>query len=127
MDPNNNQGNDYSPSVGSLWKAPNRIWTTGFARNSNKDGLHPSIVERIRTDKISLSLTPGTTKNYKKGSCVYRINLNSRKKTYFLLNLAMPYLMEDLIVLKKGWNNVRKLNNKQLESFLWQIKMCKGL
>lgn len=117
----------YLPAIGSIWKAPNRIWKTGFASNKTFDGLHPALVEKVNTDKIQVRLVPGTSKDYKKGSCVYIVDLNNcGRKSFFLLKLSMPFLIEDLLDLEKGWDNKYELDEKQLNSFNWQIKICKG-
>jgi len=52
----------YKPQVGSIWTAPNRIWTSGFAQNSPKEKIHPSVLEKLLTDQITVSLVPGTSK-----------------------------------------------------------------
>ena len=115
----------YNPPVGSIWKAPNFIWTTNFARNKDQYGLHPSIVERVRIDRIA-NLAPGTSKK-RIGSCVFKADMGESGKTsYFLLDLSMPITLEQLLEFEKGWNNVEELSDKQLKSFLQQIKFCKG-
>ena len=115
----------YNPPVGSIWKAPNFIWTTNFARNKDQYGLHPSIVERVRIDRIA-SLAPGTSRK-RIGSCVFKTDLGENGKiSYFLLDLSMPITLDQLLEFEKGWNNVEELNEKQLQNFLQQIKFCKG-
>ena len=64
------------PQFGSIWKAPNRIWTSGFARHSEKNEIHPSVIEKIYTDKITVSLVPGTSIE-KRGSCVFKADLTN--------------------------------------------------
>jgi hypothetical protein len=116
----------FVPEVGSIWKAPNRIWTTNFAKNNNSDQFHPSIIEKVYHDGISIQLAPGSSKNYRKGKCVFKVILKNQKITsYFLLKLSMPYLIEDLIILKRGWNSIEKINGNELKRFNWQIKICK--
>ena len=117
----------YHPEVGSIWKAPNQIWTSNFAKNKNGEGFHPSIVEKLKGDKISVQLAPGTTKEYRKGSCVYKADIKGDGKySFFLLKLSMPYIIDDLLNLNRGWNGIDSLNEKQLQDFEWQIKICKG-
>ncbi|HOE39205.1 MAG TPA: hypothetical protein PLG05_04410 [Bacteroidales bacterium] len=117
----------YKPEFGSIWKAPNKIWTNNFAKNKSKEDLHPAIVERVRNDNVSVQLVPGTTKEYKKGSCVFKVDLaGDNTFSYFLLKLSMPYIIEDLLNMERGWNGVDVLNEDQIHDFKWQIKMCKG-
>jgi len=117
----------YQPSVGSIWKAPNNIWTNSFAKNKSENDFHPSIVEKIRTDNVSVQLAPGTTKEYQKGSCVFKVDLvGDGKFSFFLLKLSMPYIIEDLLNLDRGWNGIDILDDTQLKNFMWQIKICKG-
>jgi hypothetical protein len=117
----------YRPDVGSIWKAPNFIWQTGFARNIDGDSFHPAIVERIKADNFSVQLAPGTSVNYNKGSCVYKIDLaNDGIITSFLLKLSMPYTINSLLDLERGWNGVDQLDEIRLKEFEWQIKICKG-
>lgn len=117
----------YIPAIGSIWKAPNRIWKTGFASNKTFDGLHPALVEKVSKDKIQVRIVPGTSKDYKKGSCVFIVDLNGYgRKSFFLLNLSMPILIEQLLELERGWNGIEELNEKQQADFLWKIKICKG-
>ena len=117
----------YKPEIGSIWKAPNSIWTNNFAKNKKPKGYHPSIVEKIRQDNVSVQLAPGTSKEYKKGSCVFKIDLKGDGKySFFLLKLSMPYIIDDLLNLDRGWNGIESLNEKQLKDLEWQIKICKG-
>ncbi len=117
----------YRPEVGSIWKAPNRIWNNSFAKNKPAESFHPSIVEKIKNDGISVQLAPGTTKEYQQGSCVFKVDLKGDGIfSFFLLKLSMPYIIEDLLKLERGWNGVESLNENQLKDFKWQIKMCKG-
>lgn len=117
----------YQPEIGSIWKAPNIIWKNSFAINKSQNGFHPSIVEKIRKDNISVQLVPGTTKEYNKGSCVFKVDLAGDKTfSFFLLKLSMPYIIEDLVKLDRGWNGIDVLNDEQTKDFKWQIKICKG-
>ena len=119
--------NIYKPEIGSIWKAPNKIWTTGFARNKTPEGYHPSIVEKLRLDDVSIQLVPGTSKAYQQGSCVFKVKLGKTDRmTFFLLKLSMPYIIEDLLKLERGWNGINTLSSSQLKDFEWQIKICKG-
>ena len=38
----------------------------------------------------------------------------------------MPYIIEDLLNLGRGWNGIDGLNEEQTNDFKWQIKICKG-
>ncbi|RKD90031.1 hypothetical protein [Mangrovibacterium diazotrophicum] len=114
-------------TVGSIWAAPNYIWNNGFARNLHGLGYHPAIVEKVKKDGISVQLTPGTSKTYKIGSCVFVVKLaRFSRKSNFLLKLSMPYLIEDLEALSTGWDNVQCLSENQLHDFQTQIAFCKG-
>ena len=113
--------------VGSLWQIPNNRWTTGFARNRRNADVHPAIIERIRNDGVSIQIAPGTTRDFKKGICVFKDNLkNSDRTTHFLLKLSMPFAIDNLLQLKSGWNNQFELERKELKEFNWHIKNCKG-
>lgn len=117
----------YKPEIGSIWKAPNNIWTNSFAKNKIGQGYHPSIVEKQKQDGVSVQLVPGTTKDYQKGSCVFQVDLlNDKNYSFFLLKLSMPYLIDDVMCLARGWNGIEELNEQQLKDFIWQIKICKG-
>lgn len=117
----------YKPEIGSIWKAPNNIWTCGFAKNKKPEDFHPSIVEKVKQDGVFVQLAPGTTKEYQKGSSVFKIDLNGNGEySFFLLKLSMPYIIDDLLNLDRGWNGIDSLNESQLQDFEWQIKICKG-
>ena len=116
----------YTPQFGSIWKAPNRIWTSGFARHSTKNKTHPSVVEKIFKDKITVSLVPGTSINHL-GSCVFKAELtNDEIITYFLINLSMPYHVDNLKDLDYGFRDIYELTQVQKENFKRQIKFCRG-
>lgn len=36
----------YCPVIGSLWDAPNGIWNHQFAKNTDKDDYHPSVIRK---------------------------------------------------------------------------------
>jgi hypothetical protein len=118
-----------SPKVttGTIWAASNSIWSNGFAKNKARKAFHPAIVERVRNDGITAIVTPGTSKSYNIGSCVFKVNLTSTsKKSHFLLKLSMPHLVDDLKKLQNNWNGVGKLSAQQLTEFKMQITWCKG-
>lgn len=122
--------NKIKPDIksGTIWQAPNRIWTTNFAKNKNVEGLHPAMVERMNNDSITAYLTPGTSKEYKQGSCVFRLRLRSHmRQSHFLLKYTMPYLKSDLASLNQGWDGVTILDEEQKKALRWQIKICKGI
>lgn len=117
----------YVPQFGSIWKAPNRIWTSGFARGANGEHIHPSIVEKIYKDNVTVTLVPGTSKDYQRGSCVWKADLSvNSRKTYFLLKLSMPYHIDDLKDNERGWDGIDELDNEQKSDFNRQIKFCRG-
>jgi len=117
----------YTPRIGAIYKAPNKIWTNKFASKNDPNQLHPSLLEKIKSDGLTAMICPGTTSKQKNISCTYTIELNNNGiKSYFLLNLSMPYIINDLLKLKQGWNGKKQLNNDQLKDFHWQSKICKG-
>lgn len=117
----------YKPPVGSIWRAPNRIWTSGFAHNqqNNPEGKHPALVEKVKKDKTNVILIPGSSKSYNRGRCVFKTKLVKRTQSYFLINLSMTFDIESLCELNRGWNNVDELNEKQLKDFNLQLKICR--
>ena len=113
---------------GTIWRAPNMIWSTNFAKNKKANDLHPALIERLGNDTITAYLTPGSTKDYKKGSCVFKTRLNGSLRTsHFLLKLSMPYLITQMMDLEQGWSGVNELNSKQIDDLIWQVKICKGI
>jgi len=117
----------YTPEIGTIWKAPNYIWTTGFAANKPPDEIHPSIIEKLDPSRTIAQLVPGTSKDYMKGSCVFKVKLNEKNRvTNFLLKLAMPYSIEVIKNFERGWNGVLELSEEQLGDFKRQIKFCRG-
>lgn len=120
----------YTPDIGSLWAVPNKVWNNGFAHNKAGEDLHPALVERIAPCKTITHIIPGTTKDYKQGSCVFKIKINQKDPTaitsFFLIKLSMPFTKDTLISLSQGWNGVDVLNEKQLADFKMQLKFCKG-
>jgi hypothetical protein len=121
----------YAPEVGSIWAAPNGIWTSAFASNKSKNDYHPSVVGKLSTCKTNCQIVPGTSKDYRKGSCVYKARLNQTDPTcpesYFLIDLFMTFSKVDLLTLKQGWNGVKNIDDIQLKAFKLQIKYCKGI
>ena len=120
----------YTPDIGSFWAIPNKVWNNGFASNKDGDAFHPALVERITPCKTIAHIIPGTSKDYKQGSCVFKIKINQNGPTsiitYFLIKLSMPSTKETLVGLNQGWNGVYNLDEKQLEDFKMQQKFCKG-
>src|SRR4051794_18098216 len=86
--------NLYSPEIGSIWAAPNKIWNNGFAKEKAGDDLHPALVERNSPCNSITYIIPGTSKNHI-GSCTFRTLLNPQDTdkviSYFLIKLSMPY------------------------------------
>lgn len=120
----------YSPEVGSIWIAPNGIWNNSFASNKDREDCHPAIVGKINGDKLSCRIIPGTTKEYQKGCCVFKIKLNPNDPDYpysnFLIKLWMTYNIKDILKLKRGWNDIESLNENQVQEMKLQIKFCTG-
>ena len=121
----------YAPEVGSIWAAPNGIWTNSFASNKSETNYHPSVVGKVSSCRTSCQIVPGTSKDYRKGSCVFKVKLNTSDPTcllsYFLIDLCMTFSKSDLLTLKQGWNGIDNLNEEQLKAFKQQIKFCKGI
>lgn len=121
----------YAPDVGSVWAAPNVIWTNSFASNKLETDYHPSVVGKLSCCKTNCQIVPGTSKDYRKGSCVFKIKINESDPTcpqsYFLIDLWMTFSKSDLLTLKQGWNGIESLNENQLKDFKQQIKFCKGI
>jgi hypothetical protein len=121
----------YLPEIGSLWTAPNGIWNNSFASNKDKDDFHPTVVGKVNADKVSCRIIPGTTKEYQKGSCVYKVKLNPYDPdcptSNFLIKLWMTYNNSDLVKMQRGWNGVDSLNLTQIEDLKLQIKFCTGI
>ncbi|MDR1883314.1 MAG: hypothetical protein LBR26_11125 [Prevotella sp.] len=123
----------YLPEVGSLWTAPNGIWNNFFASNKDKDkdDYHPAVVGKVNADKVSCRIIPGTTKEYQKGSSVYKVKLNPDKRdcptSNFLIKLWMTYNNNDLVKMQRGWNGVESLNQLQITELKLQIKFCTGI
>lgn len=121
----------YTPEIGSIWGAPNGIWINSFASNKSDSNYHPSIVGKVSSCKSIFHLVPGTSKDYRKGSCVYKVKLNksvaSCPFSYFLIDLWMSYSKSELKKLKRGWNGINDLSNDQLKDFKLQIKFCNGI
>jgi len=121
----------YSPEVGSIWAAPNGIWTNSFASNKSENDYHPSLIGKVSECRTSCQIVPGTSKDYRKGSCVFKVKLDNIDPTsslsYFLIALWMTFSKKDLLILKQGWNGTDNLNEQQLKDFKLQIKFCKGI
>jgi len=121
----------YAPEVGSIWAAQNGIWTNSFASNKSETEYHPSVVGKVSSCNTSCQIIPGTSKDYRKGSCVFKVKLDLADPdcsiSYFLIDLWMTFSKSDLMTLKHGWNGVVNLNDEQLKAFKLQIKFCKGI
>jgi len=116
------------PAEGSIWKAPNRIWNNSFARNKSDEGLHPALIERVKKDNQNAILIPGTSKDYRKGSCVFKIRFYPfSRMSYFLMKLSMTMDIESIKQMDQGWHTKKELNKKQIIALRWQLKMCKGI
>lgn len=121
----------YTPAIGSIWVAPNGIWNNQFAHNKADDDVHPSVVGRVFDENKHCWLIPGTSKDYNKGSNVFRVKLNQNDPecpySHFLIKLRMTYNSSDLTNLRRGWNGIDALSNQQTEEFKLQIKFCLGI
>jgi hypothetical protein len=121
----------YTPEVGSILAAPNRIWTNSFAANKPKKDYHPALLGKISNCRTSCNIVPGTSKEYKKGSCVYKVKLNTTDSnwplSHFLIEYWMTINLDDLLNLKSGWNGIKRLNESQLKDLRQQIKFCRGI
>jgi len=120
----------YCPAVGSLWTATNGIWDNSFAANKDKNDCHPTVVGKINKDSNSCKIIPGTTKDYQKGTCVYKVKLKNENDcpySHFLLKFWMTYNNRDLLKLKRGWNMVEIMNDDQIKGLKLQIKFCHGI
>jgi hypothetical protein len=121
----------YEPSIGSVWVAPNAIWSNSFAPNKSLNDFHPSIVGKLSNCKTNCNIIPGTSKDYSKGTCVFKVKLNTIDAnspiSHFLIDLWMSFSKSDLQNLKQGWNGVDNLDENQLKDFKLQIKFCKGI
>lgn len=118
----------YNPEEGSIWVAPNGIWNGTFAANKPKTDFHPSVVGELSSCKTYCKIVPGTSKDYNKGGCVFKVTLNPSDpncpKSYFLIKLCMTLTKSDLITLKLGWNGIDYFNESQLKEFKQQFKSC---
>lgn len=121
----------YTPEVGSIWAAPNGIWTNSFAHNKSETEYHPSVVGKLSSCRTNCQMVPGTSKDYRKGSCVFKVRLNTTDPgyplSYFLIDLWITFSNSDLLTLKQGWNGIENFNDAQLKDFKQQIKFCKGI
>jgi len=120
----------YKPEIGSLWVAPNAIWNNDFAHNKDKDEAHPTVVGQVFSDNIKCRIIPGTTKEYQKGTCVFKVKItndNDCPYSHFLLKLWMSYSFKGLQKLRRGWRSVDSLNEEQVKGLKQQIKFCYGI
>lgn len=120
----------YTPNVGSIWGVFNGFWSNSFAANKPTHELHPGLVGKVNPNDAFCKLVPGTTKDYRKGSCVYKVCLNTMDPacptSYFLIDLWMTVNNSDLYKLKRGWDGINDLDKQQLSDFIQQIKFCRG-
>src|SRR5688500_9157405 len=111
--------NVYTPDIGSIWVAPNGIWKNSFASNKPETDFHPSVVGKISSCRTSCQIVPGTSKDYRRGACVFKVKLNpvdpDSPLSYFLIDLWMTFNKSDLLTLKKGWNGVDNLIEDHLK------------
>jgi len=115
----------FTPDIGSIWAAQNRIWDNNFAWNKSSDDYHPAIVAEIKPCDTILTILPGTTSDHSGERCAYEVIHQKKKKiSYFLFALAMPYTKDNLLDLERGWDGVNELDKSQLISFKSKIKIC---
>jgi len=84
----------------------------------------------LNTDNVSCKIIPGTTKEYQKGTCVYKVKLKDDEDcpySHFLLKLWMTYNNNDLLRLHRGWNKVEIMTDEQINGLRQQIKFCYGI
>lgn len=121
----------YCPAIGSLWGAPNGIWDNSFAHNKAKESTHPSVIGRVYDANKRCWIIPGTTKDYNKGSNVFRTKINPSDPacpyTHFLIKLRMTYNSRDLFNLQRGWDGVDTLSDSQIHDLKLQIRFSLGL
>lgn len=121
----------YPLKIGSICAAPNNIWTNSFASNQSNIDCHPSVIGKVSPCKTSCKIVPGTSKDYRKDSCVFRVTLDTSDPTYppsyFLIDFWMTISKNDFLTFKSGWDGIKKLNEEQLRAFKQQIKFCKGI
>lgn len=116
--------NIYTPDIGSIWAAPNGIWDNNFAHNKPKKDYHPAIIAHVSYCKTAIKILPGTSKDYNKGCCVFKIKLEPNRDSHFLFKLAMTISSDNISDLKRGWNSIEKLDDNQLSEFEQKIKSC---
>ena len=121
----------YCPIVGSIWVAPNGMWNNRFAQNKNKDDYHPSVIERVFDENRKCWIIPGTSKEYNKGTNVFKVKINPSDPecpySHFLIKLRMTYNSKDLPNLQRGWNGVDTLSDSQIEELKLQIRYSLGI
>lgn len=121
----------YSPEIGSIWAAPNGIWKNSFALNKSENDFHPSLVGKVNEIQGSCKIVPGTSKNYRKGSCVFKVKIDEQDSecilSYFLIDLWMTFNTKELIKLNHGWNGIEHLSEHAIKEFKMQIKFCHGI
>jgi len=115
----------FTPDIGSIWAAPNKIWNNDFAWNKGPNDYHPAIVAEIKPCNTILRILPGTTSNHDGERCAYKVKLGKERKiSYFLFALAMPYTKDNLLDLERGWSGVDELNKNQLIDYKSKIEIC---
>lgn len=76
-------------------------------------------------------LIPGTSKDYKKGSDVFKVKIDPEDPdcsySHFLIKLRMVYNSKDVLLLDRGWNGIDSLNEQQTKDLKLQIKFCLGI
>jgi hypothetical protein len=123
--------NIYTPEIGSVWSVCNGIWNNQFASGKDKNDCHPAVVGKLNKDSASCKIIPGTTKEYQRGSCVFRVKLNPYNPecqiSNFLINLWMTYSNRELFKMKRGWDGVEILNEAQIRELKLQIRLYWGI
>lgn len=121
----------YCPVIGSIWVAPNGIWSNNFAHNKDPEDCHPSVVGRVYDDNKRCWIIPGTSKEYNIGTNVFKVRIDAEDPecpyTHFLIKLRMTYNSKDLLSLKRGWNGIDSLSEQQTNDLKMQIKFSLGV
>lgn len=116
-------------SIGAIWGVPDSLWVRAIKWGKyfawNKSGHHPSVIKRANPDNFTYQLAPGTSKR-NLGSCVFRTRITSERESYFLLNLSIPMTESEFDNFQKGWNQIERLSEEEIEKLLLQVKMCHG-
>jgi hypothetical protein len=125
--------------IGSLWAIKNWFWwqkkgSRNFAWNQPEEQFHPGLIIYDNNDDFTYQLAPGTSKNNNRTIydikkkrfpvCVFDVFLF--RKSFFLMDLSAPVTKDELTQFNNGWNRIRKLSNKKVNSLTQQYKICQN-